>query len=186
MKDPQNTAETVECLREVQVRVSDVLRDASAEQFYRGDPTAWSAADYLKHLMIAIKPLARAMSLPVQAVAQRFGVADHPSRTYTEINSAYTARLAQGVRAEDYQTIMPDSYRFPEGVLDQHAHLLEAWTDANQRLIDALEQWSEDDLDRCQFPHAALGTLTVREMVYFTLIHNRLHAEDIEQALRQP
>lgn len=54
-----------------------------------------------------------------------------------------------------------------------------------QRLIDAVSLWTEEELDRGQLPHPVLGMVTMREMLFFTVIHNRLHAGDIERALAQ-
>jgi hypothetical protein len=39
----------------------------------------------------------------------------------------------------------------------------------------ALGRWGERSLDRLRLPHPALGTLTVREMLLFTLYHNLHH-----------
>lgn len=182
---PYSASEISHHLRELQQRVLDALLPASAEQFNRGDAAAWSAGDYLKHLLISVKPVARIMSQPGHALITSFGAADRPSRPYDQVERDYQARLAEGARAEDFPNVLPESYRFPEGVQDQQAHLIEAWRDANQRLIDAVSLWTEEELDRGQLPHPALGMVTMREMLFFTVIHNRLHAGDIERALAQ-
>jgi len=43
----------------------------------------------------------------------------------------------------------------------------------------ALDGWSERALDRLRLPHPALGKLTVREIVLFTLYHNIHHATNV-------
>lgn len=47
----------------------------------------------------------------------------------------------------------------------------------------ALEGWSERDLDRIRMPHPILGMLTTREMLFFTLYHNRHHVEAARRRL---
>jgi len=48
-----------------------------------------------------------------------------------------------------------------------------------------LVHWSETDLDTHQFQHAALGMITVREVLFFTIFHNTLHWNDIRAASAQ-
>ncbi len=177
--------ETLDALRIVEQQVTVVLTAATPEQLTHGDADSWSAADYLKHLLISIKPVAKLLGFRPEDVIRRFGTADHPSRTYAEIERLYRARLTEGVRAEDYQNILPTAYRFPEGVQDELAHLKAAWAESNQRLIDGAAAWSEEGLDRAQVMHPALGMITMREMIDFTLVHNRIHAADIENAVRK-
>jgi hypothetical protein len=38
-----------------------------------------------------------------------------------------------------------------------------------------MERWSEAELDAYRLPHPLLGRLSVREMMFFTLLHNRHH-----------
>ncbi len=59
---------------------------------------------------------------------------------------------------------------------------MQTWNESNQRLFDALQNWEEADLDRYQVPHPAIGPITMREMLFFTLHHNSLHWRDIQQA----
>lgn len=184
MIPPHTTPETLAALRDVGQRISDAIQKAPADRFFRGDKRAWSAADYLKHLLIAVKPVARVMSRPAAEMIARLGSADHTSRSFSELEALYRQGLERGVRAENYPDILPDSYRLPEGVHDEQTHLVEAWADAMQRLLAGVPHWSEEELDRCRIPHMALGEMTAREMLYFTLIHNRLHAADIEAALQ--
>jgi hypothetical protein len=120
------------------------------------------------------------MSLPVAQLHKMFGQPDHPSRTFAEVAAGYKAKLAEGLRAEDNERVTPVSYRFPENTVDEREHLLQAWNDGNNRLLAALQNWTEDDLDRYQLPHPAGGMLTLREMLYFTVFHNTLHWHDIE------
>ena len=44
-------------------------------------------------------------------------------------------------------------------------------------------RWSEKKLDRYQAPHPALGKLTIREMLYFTIFHNVHHARLVAERL---
>lgn len=153
-------------------------------QFFAQVGDSWSAAGYLKHLILSVKPFARALELPREHFAKMFGKSDGDSKTYAELITFYQSRLADGLRAEQAPDFVPESYKLPDDVGDDgQAYLLETWHQANERLLKNMESWSEADLDAYILPHPAIGKLTVREMCYFTIYHNRLHARDIEQAI---
>jgi uncharacterized damage-inducible protein DinB len=54
---------------------------------------------------------------------------------------------------------------------------------AVQELVRAAGRWSERALDARQLPHPLLGKLTVREMLFFTLYHNRHHVDVVKRRM---
>ena len=184
MTDPYTKAELIAQLTLTQQQVHNDIAAMTDAQFDAGSDQSWSAAGYLKHLILSVKPVAKAINLPPERLLSMFGQAENPSRTYGEVMAAYQARLAEGIRAEDFDRVTPGFYRFPEGVTDEKTYLTQTWDESNTRLLAALEQWDEVTLDSHQMPHPAIGMITVREMLFFTLFHNRLHTQDIRQAGR--
>jgi len=182
MSDPQTKAELLAALKQVQNALTQTVQTMPNEQFNSGTAQSWSASGYLQHLILSVKPFGKAMKLPAEQLRKTFGKPEQPSRSYAELVAAYKARLEEGVRAEDYESVTPITYRFPEGVDDQQQYLVDTWNDTNNRLLAALESWTEEDLDAYQLPHPAVGMLTIREMLFFTVYHNTLHWHDIEQA----
>lgn len=151
----------------------------SEEQFLLVGSEGWSAADHLKHLLLSVKPLVKALQFPHEQMTAMFGDAERPSMSYEEMIAVYQARIQAGLRAEDYAGATPFAYRFPEGVTSIQAYLLEQWHTTNQRLLDTLANWSEAALDRQLIPHPAIGNITVREMLYFTAYHNQAHGQQM-------
>jgi uncharacterized damage-inducible protein DinB len=182
MPDPQTRDEIVAQLQHVQANLTNTVQAILDEQFDKGTPDSWSAAGYLKHLILSIKPFAKALNFPKEQLQKMFGTPDHPSRTYADLVALYKARLSEGVRAENYEAITPVVYRLPEDLQDLKAYLLDVWNDSNNRLLTALQAWDDAELDAYQIPHPAIGLLTIREMLFFTVHHNTLHWHDIEQA----
>jgi uncharacterized damage-inducible protein DinB len=178
---PHTKTELIDEIRQVQSALDETVDSITTEQFDSGTSDSWSAASYLKHLILSIKPFAKALALPKDQMLSMFGSPDHASRNYDELVAAYNQRLADGIRAEDFNAVTPVAYRFPEGTEDVKAYLLEVWHEAHNRLWQALENWQDEDLDRYQLPHPALGPVTLREMLFFTLHHNTLHWHDIQQ-----
>ena len=170
-------------LQQVRVQVTTTVTQLSNSQFFQGTDTSWSAADYLKHLILSVKPFARALELSTERLEQRFGASQTGSMTYEELVERYRARLQAGIRAEDFPAVTPTSYKFPDEVgEDIQRYLIETWDKANENLIDRVANWSEENLDIYQLPHPALSHITLREMCFFTIHHNQLHHKDIQQA----
>lgn len=182
MNDPQSQHDIVTHLNQIREGVTADIARMSDGQFTTGTRESWSAADYLKHLLLSIKPAAKAMSFPADILQSRFGQSDRASKSYAEIVNMYQKRLDEGARAEDYEKVVPVFYRFPEGITDERAYLVQSWDETNQRLIQATQQWREVELDSLQLPHPAIGTLTLRETLFFTIFHNTLHWHDMQHA----
>jgi hypothetical protein len=182
MTSPHSKADLIEQLRTVQSNLAQTVQGMTDEQFETGTETTWSACGYLKHLILSIKPFAKAIALPKDRLLAMFNAPNRPSITYDELVAMYKARLNEGIKAENYEAVTPVYYRFPDGVEDIKGFLVEVWSESNNRLMNALEAWSEEDLDTHQIPHPAIGLLTIREMLFFTLHHNTLHWHDIQAA----
>jgi uncharacterized damage-inducible protein DinB len=182
MREPQTKADLVEQLSRVHHSIIDLMDGLSPARFAQEGEDSWSAAGYLKHLILSVKPFAKAMALPPAQLQSMFGQPDRPSMSYAEVVSTYQRGLAKGIRAEDYPQITPASYRMPDGVTDEKQYLRDTWDDASNRLLKALETWDDAALDTHQLPHPAMGLLTLREMLFFTVYHNSLHGEDMRRA----
>lgn len=127
---------------------------------------AWTPAEHLDHLNIAVSAVARGFSMSRLVLRVRFGRARRPSRSFDALRDDYRTLLAAGAGA---------SGRFVPTRAQSHADLLARWQRVNTRLRDALNTWTERDLDRLQLPHPILGKLTAREMVFFTIYHAGHH-----------
>ena len=178
----QTKSEIREALQAACQSILDNSSQMSVEQFNRSNDETWSAAGYLKHLLLSVKPLVRALELPKPQLAEMFGRTDGMSMTYDELVGVYKARLAEGIRAEDTPNVTPLKFRIRDDVTDEKAYLLDLWEQANHALVDVLNQWSETELDQYQLPHPAIKLITVREMLFFTVYHNQQHGQDMFEA----
>lgn len=145
-------------------------------EFFAPLGAAWSPADNVRHLDRSIKPLTQALRLPVPVIWLLFGPARTPSRRYTEVRDAYRARLAEGVTAGRYA---PPPVPAPESPASARRDLMARRELRARALVAAIERWEENDLDRCRLPHPALGKLTVRETLLFTVYHNLHHVLNV-------
>ncbi|MCC7052364.1 MAG: DinB family protein [Gemmatimonadaceae bacterium] len=145
----------------------------STSEFFRTMGRHWSAAEHVRHLTRSMAPLLPALRLPKLGLRMAFGMPDRPSRAEGQISDAYRAALAAGGQAGRFapppDTHAPDQAR-RDKIMDEHSETLRG-------LTQAMERWTEAQLDGYRLPHPLLGKLTVREMMLFTLIHNRHHVE---------
>jgi hypothetical protein len=174
----------VAALNDVSQSVSADLAAMTPAQFEHSVPPEWSASGYLKHLLLSVKPFVRGLGVPKLVLAGMFGKSQHPPMTYQALTEDYQRRVNEGVRAEDFSDVTPNVFRMPADLPDAKAYLSAQWDKANAELVAALGHWTEDQLDQHQLPHPAIGAISVRSMLFFTVYHNRLHAQDIRRVGR--
>lgn len=146
-----------------------------AARFMEGNAQTWSPAHHLDHLIRSNKRTAYALGLPRERLIER--TPDSLTRSFSQIRSLYGLALAQGARAfGDFlpepvgtQSEIVSTFKGTIGLLGHHATVY--WTDA--------------DLNAWAMPHPALGVLSVREMLFFTLMHNQHHAQGVRAAQEQ-
>src|SRR5262245_11610566 len=135
MNEPQNKAEIIAAIQATTQETVQNVTATSEAQLFAVAVDAWSAGDYLKHLILSVKPMARVFEFPPEKLGERFGLADRPSLTYAGLAEKYNAGLAMGIRAENYDKVVPMNYNLPPEVTDQtteKAYLIETWQAANQ------------------------------------------------------
>ncbi len=148
------------------------LRSLPADAFVQAQGEKWSPAGHVRHLSKSVRPVALALGLPRFILWLRFGRASAGSRSFEVMRETYLARLAAGATAGRFtpspQPAPKDAAAYREGVLT-------SWRAAHADLRARVAGWDEAALDRYVLPHPALGRLTVREMLFFTLYHNAHH-----------
>ena len=146
--------------------------------FHRPAPDVWAPADQVRHLTKSIRAVNRGLVLPRLALLVLFRRARRPSSSFEVLMANYKAALAGGGRAGRFG---PSALRPTEQTGAMRTRIMAHHATAAEAFACALERWSDRALDRYQLPHPLLGKLTVREMAYFTLLHNVHHVAVAEQ-----
>jgi hypothetical protein len=146
-------------------------------------PGAWSPAQHVRHLTKTARAVTRGLTLPRVVLWLMFRPARRASRGYAELLETYHAALAGGARASG--PYIPEERPAPADPAAARAALLAADAAATSALIAALRRWPERAFDRYRLPHPALGKLTVREMLFFTVFHTRHHADVVRRRLAE-
>lgn len=141
---------------------------------------AWSPADNVRHLTTSMRAVTRGMRMPRLFLLLAFRRPSAPSRPYDIIRDTYRARLAQGASAGRFA---PRPRALPADATAERARIMSHHAMAVTDLCDVIARWPERALDGRQLPHPLLGPLTVREMLLFTVYHNRHHLENVQRRL---
>jgi hypothetical protein len=137
----------------------------------------WSAADHVRHLTRSMAPILPVLRVPRLALRVAFGAPTEPPRSLEQIGSVYMAALDAGGTAGRFAPPPEKGARDQvrrDRIMDTHSETLRG-------LTQAMERWSEAELDAYRLPHPLLGRLSVREMMFFTLVHNRHHVAVAER-----
>jgi len=140
------------------------------QQLYVTANGKWSVADNMEHLILSVKPVNLALSLPKIALLA-FGKANRAAMNYDEVVAYYQSKLQEGAKAtKDY---VPAKQRSKD-------ELLKDFSTKHKTLNSKLESWSEADLDKYFLLHPILGKLSVREILFFTIYHINHHFKTIQ------
>jgi hypothetical protein len=179
-QEPFRGAEIARELRALQARNRDFWDSFSTAEFFRPLGDAWSPADNVRHLLKSNRPVLRALTTPKLLLLARFGAGMRPSRSYPEVRERYLARLSEGVTAGRFT---PKPLAGSEQTEEQRKALMADLDQVTDQLANAISGWGDTALDRLRLPHPALGRLTVREMLFFTLYHNLHHVLNVKRRI---
>jgi len=172
-----NRRQIIEALESVHEDGVEYWARFDTPAFFASMGAHWSAAEHVRHLTRSMAPLLPVLRMPRVALRVAFGSPTSPSRSVEQIAASYALALAAGGTAGRY-TPSPEKESGGDvrrnAIMDHHSETLRG-------LTQAMERWSEAELDAHRLPHPLLGRLTVREMMLFALLHNRHHVEVAER-----
>jgi len=181
-EQPRTRAEILQQITEVEAEVASFFGSLSLAEFVLRQEQAWTPAEHLRHLDTSVAAVAAGLGVPKLLLRLRFGRSREPSRDYAYVQQSYRRALSRGGGASGKYVPKPEDLSETEAEA-RRRQILTRWAEVNRRLLQALDRWGERDLDRLRMPHPLLGLLTVREMLFFTLYHNRHHVEAAKRRL---
>ena len=179
-ESPQTGEQLIRAFDQQEIDGAAYWNAFDTEAFFRGIGTSWSPAETVRHLNKSTRPVVKALGMPKIVLRLMFGRPRRSSATYDELQARYRQLLAEGGRAGRFapsQQSESDLAAWRQRIMAELAHV-------NRELRSAIARWPESKLDRLQLPHPLLGKLTIREMLFFTLYHQRHHMAVVERNLR--
>lgn len=128
----------------------------------------WSVYQNVDHINIGLLRLGNYLALPKSQIEALCGLSERKSTTYEKLIKIYLKAMSSGIKATEPFIPELNLSGNLEELISNGKNLLEEF-------ISNLNDWSEDDLDLYNCPHPALGTITIREILYFTIYHVQHH-----------
>ena len=174
MQNPHSKATIIQALKVAFTELQSVV-ETMVKTVFEASPVngKWSAAEQLDHLIRSTKPVLRVLGMP-KIVLRFFGKPTTPSSSYSELLNTYRATLQTGVTAT--KPYIPTQQH-----LRSRAVMLSYWKRLPDQLATKLTSWNEKDLDNYQIKHPALGKITIRELLFFTIFHTYHHLEAMKR-----
>jgi len=151
------------------------------DELFRREGEAWAPVDDLRHITRSLVAVTRGMSLPPEALAERFGAADAPTRTRGEIGAIALAGLQAGGKSPS--DLVPAPVAEAERTDAYRERCVEEWHEAAGAYEAVLTSWPDDALDRYRLPHPFLGLFNLREWAHFNALHSVHHVRVAERRL---
>lgn len=175
---PSDKPSIIATLEGLDREIGDYFEGLSLEEFFAPQGEAWSPCGHLVHLNKSVGAVARALRVPRLLLGLRFGRSRSGSEDFAAVRRRYQAALDAGLQAGPYG---PSSRPEELPLEARRGKTLGRWRRLDGELRGTLQRWPEDALDRYRLPHPALGKMTVREVLFFTIYHNAHHARRVHQ-----
>ena len=172
-----NRRAIIEALEAVHEAGVEYWSDFTTAEFFAPIGAQWSPAEHVRHLTRAMTPLLPVLRVPRLALRMMFGSPAYPSRSLEALEAQYAKALAAGGTAGRFAP--PPDHATAD--LARRNEIMDAHSETLRGLTQAMEKWTESQLDAYRLPHPLLGRLTVREMMLFTLLHNEHHVDACER-----
>ena len=177
MKHPVTKSDILAALESNARTIVEYFSSLAERRFFDGDPDHWSPAHHLTHLTQA--------SISVERVLRPGASPLHPtprSRTYAEVRDAAAAAVAATPKA----TLLDLGRVVAIAPGTTQEQVVRAFESVSAKFRKAAEAWSEEAIDRHALRHPLVGQMTVREMLYFFVVHERHHLKLVRTREERP
>jgi hypothetical protein len=175
MNPAMTQSELVQALEVRHQEVGDYFLSLSEATFLADTAPKWNPAQHLIHLT-------RANSRIAQGFQARDALPNNDSgqaKSYEVVRETYIAALQQAPS----ELLEKNGAAVQVEANSSQQQILEAYRQAAIGLRQAIQTWTEADLDAKAMPHPLLGLLSVREMLEFALYHDLHHLEGVRKTL---
>lgn len=169
-----NHSTITERLKDVVSICKQTTLTAGETLFFTNFNNKWSIAENLIHLVKSVKGMNKAFHFPKEQLLSAFGKPDHASTDYEALFNRYQAALASNL-------VAPPAFSPLITEEDTQASVIQLFDFQHLSLVENTKNFVETELDDYQLPHPALGNLTIREMLSFTIFHIEHHTRTISK-----
>ena len=173
-----NKQEIITQLKKNHEAFTSMISNLPEEDFSFTEDGKWTAGQQAEHIVRAVKPVKLAFSLPIMVLRMLFGKANRPSRSYEQLVEKYKTKLAEGGKASGRFIPPTVNYNDKDAVCNKILSL-------NEALCKRINTYTEESLEAYVIPHPLLGKLTLREMLFFNMLHVEHHRNSVAMLLHK-
>ena len=141
----------------------------------------WTMAGHLYHLIKTTKGTYKGMAMPRLGLRTAFGKSNRTERTYDQQQQKYHDTLAKIAKTTGKPAVAASKYVPEKGRSFDKDELLKRFQEEMNSMNDQISKWREKDLGVYLLPHPAMGKMTIREFIYFTIIHTKHHHDNLKE-----
>lgn len=141
----------------------------------------WTMAGHLYHLIKSTKGVSKAMGMPRLVLRTTFGKSNRVERTFDQQYHKYIDSLASIAETSGQAAIVGAKFVPAEGRTFDKPELIKRFLEELTSMKKQVSKWKEKDLGVYVLPHPAMGKLTIREMIYFTIFHTKHHLDNLQE-----
>ncbi|TMU57410.1 DinB family protein [Flagellimonas algicola] len=172
--------EIIQQLNQNHLAFAKKLESLGNEDFTRIPGPKWTAGQQLDHILKSVVPTAKIFNTPPKVLEEKFGLAQNPSRSYNTLVDDYL-KILESLR--DF--VLPERFVPTRITIENRKQTLSELLAAIASLNRGLQLFDEAVLDSHRIVHPAMGKLTLREMLYFTIYHVTHHDRQILENLEK-
>jgi len=173
-----NKRQIIEQLQRNHHAFAGYIGSLSEEDFLFTINNKWTPGQQAEHILRSVKPVKLAFTFPKFLLKLFFGKASRPSRTYEQLLEKYKQKLAAGGRASGRFIPKPVAFADKEKICKTIIAV-------NDALCEKVNNCTEEELEMYILPHPLLGKLTLREMLYFNILHAEHHRNSVAMLLHR-
>lgn len=171
-----NKTEIIESLELKHKELFTWLENYPDQKWVLGPKDKWTTGQHILHLVISIRMLNKALSMPKFLLKYKFGKSNRPSRSYKEVAKRYEDRLAENhVRARTFNQDLKTPTLKDKQQLKSTLQIL------NKKLQYKTNKFKDKNLDLLLLPHPLMGKMTLREVIMWTAYHTEHHLEILKK-----
>ncbi|MBK7681724.1 MAG: DinB family protein [Bacteroidia bacterium] len=137
----------------------------------------WTAGQQADHIYRSLMPVHLILKFPKWTIKQLLGNANRPSKTYDELVEKYYYKL-------ENRTGTPPKFFTPKEINASIKPIVFAKVQNNlNKICTSINDFDEKELDEFILPHPLLGKVTLREMLYFMILHVEHHQKITQRNL---
>lgn len=154
--------------------LNNYIKSVDDATFKKSIDKKWSIAENIDHLTISNNITAIAFNTPKFVLKQSFKTNNRPNWNYDEVVWKYQRSLSEGAKAS-----LPFTPKL--SVVPVRFLVEKFWLNSTSNLLNAIDKWSEEELDTYLVPHPLIGKMTARELLFFTIYHVNHHLNTIKK-----